>query len=281
MHASELVETAALLATHANKIIHTSARIHQDALEKYWLASRTRHDRWSRSFKTYTELIRNGTGDQERTWWTMRPVLEEILLSEVLTRVWTGIGSAYDRQRGIRDIEPILHSVLTTHLEARSRALNLMVYGQGFAIEPAVELNRLRRRAERWTDLLLSRIANDHEIQDLAFEPHRATQFAEEMGYENQQGKGGLSWEIFLASLRVAFQNGVSMTVPNSELNKRVAQSVLDCLPSDLCDSTDLPRSLWLLRLNVATDEAQSMIDAYLSLDEAPEILMTKHRSIN
>ena len=67
------------------------------------------------------------------------------------------------------------------HLEARNRAMNIMVYGRGFSIEDGVMLNRLRRRMERWTDMLLGRIMLQHDISDLAFDAQRARDFATDL----------------------------------------------------------------------------------------------------
>ena len=78
----------------------------------------------------------------------VRPVLEEILVSEVALRVWTAVLYAYDRRRQTHDAEPIARSVLLGHLEVRARALALLIHSPCLPAEDAVRLNRLRRRAE-------------------------------------------------------------------------------------------------------------------------------------
>ena len=52
----------------------------------------------------------------------LRGVLEEILVSEVLTRVWTAVLCAHDACRGAEEAGPAARSVLLGHIEARHRA---------------------------------------------------------------------------------------------------------------------------------------------------------------
>ena len=84
MHACELLPVAAIVADSATSFIRTtvSASSH---LHDYWSHSRERLDCWTREFAT------KGVGNNEDSNSVDPPfgaVLEEILFSEVLTRVW-------------------------------------------------------------------------------------------------------------------------------------------------------------------------------------------------
>ena len=87
------------------------------------------------------------------TWAAVRGELEEIITGEILTRLWSAVLTNHDRLHNTCEAEPIARSVLLGHLEARHRTLALLVSGLGIATEDAVAMNRLRHRAERWTDL--------------------------------------------------------------------------------------------------------------------------------
>ena len=83
-------------------------------------------------------------------------------------------------RRGTDEAEPVARSVLIGHIEARHRVLTLMARTPGIDAEAAVKLNRLRRRAERWTDLLVGHLADMHGVSEFAFDPQRARDFAED-----------------------------------------------------------------------------------------------------
>ncbi|MEQ8790665.1 MAG: hypothetical protein RIC55_30485 [Pirellulaceae bacterium] len=270
MHASELVELAALVATHGRALLFQVQDIPAAGMEEYWSAAKCRLDRWSRSLKQYSLEIPYATGNERvARWRTIRPVLEEILSGEVLTRVWSAVVCTHDRLRGRCEVEPVARSIYIGHLEARNRALNILVYGQGFAMEEAVTLNRLRRGVERWTDLLLAHLYDDFGIDEFAFVPERAEEFSRDLRDEARAG-GGIAWQLVLASLRAAFPRNLSRGSPSSDLNQRIAAGVLRCFDSHLFDSTGLAKSLWMVRMETAASDTAGMIDELLAIEEGP-----------
>ena len=94
--------------------------------------------------------------------------LEEILTGEILARTWTAVALAHDRRWGACDAGPAVRSVLAGHAEARHRALKMIVAGEPIASGRAAALNQLRRRCERWTDMLLGFLPPGGEASDLA-----------------------------------------------------------------------------------------------------------------
>jgi hypothetical protein len=275
MHASELVELAALVAAHGPAFLAAIEQVAQPGLEEYWTASKCRLDRWSRAIKQYSvEIPYLGGAERVARWKAVRPVLEEILAGEVLTRVFAAVACAHDRRHGRCEAEPVVRSVHIGHLEARNRALNLLVFGQGFATEEAVVLNRLRRGAERWTDLLLAHLDEQQLHQqhsnepfatrEFAFAPARVEEFAGDLRLEQYAG-GGIAWQLTLASLRAAFRRGLSPTSPNGDLNQQIAAGVLRCYEARLFDSTGLTRSLWMVRMETAAADTAGMIAELLS----------------
>jgi hypothetical protein len=73
-----------------------------------------------------------------------------------------------------------------------------------------------------------------------------------------------------LASLRTAFQRELGPVSPNANLNAGIAAAILGCFPSHLIDSTGLLRSLWLMRITSAAEDAQAMIENLLGADSEP-----------
>ncbi len=268
MHARELVELAALVAAHGPVLIRSSGEIPEGAIETYWTASKCRLDRWHRGLRRLAaEMADSAAGSRRLEGSRLRGVLEEILTGEVLTRVWTAATCAYDRHRGTDLLEPVARSVLIGHMEARHRVLALLVNGPGVDAEEAIQLDRLRRRTERWTDVLVGYLAGLHDISEFAVDPERARDFGEDLAWQSRQKGGGIVWPLVLSSLRASFRHGLSPVSPNADLNAKIAASILSFFPADVFDGTGVPQSLWLLRLTQTTSDAQGMIDALLRCD--------------
>lgn len=270
MHVREQVELAALAAQHGPALILDGQPISSAELQLYWSSSKCRLERWSRALKAYNSIPAGSKLEAAIRWGIMRPILEEILVAEILTRVWTAVLYGYDRERSICEAQPIAESVLLGHLEARSRALSIMVDSPEVDPEEAVSLNRLRRRAERWTDLLLAALVDYTEIQPLAFDISRACDFAEDLDFQRKEPGGRHTWPLTMVAIRGAFQTGLSEHSPNADVHLRVAAGVLGCFSANLFDSTGLLRSMWLVRMASSTSDAQGMIDELLS-DNAVE----------
>jgi hypothetical protein len=269
MHARELIELAALAVAHAPVLVRTSGRISESNIRKYWTASKSRLDRWGWTLRSV--LGEDGQSRQPSKaspGKLPRATLEEIITGEVLTRVWAAVLCAHDRFRGTDQAEPIARSVLVGHLEARHRVLTLLAGGPPVDLEQAFPLDRLRRRAERWTDLLIGCLVGVEDVSRFAVEPDRARQFADDFRNRSSTKGEQYVWPLLLASLRSAFQTGLSPTSPNSDLNARIAASVLASLEPELFDATGLLRSAWLMRMNHVTDDAQGMIDELLAIEQ-------------
>jgi hypothetical protein len=270
MRPSEIVELAALVATHGRLLIHAGGPIPLSNLERYWTASKYRADAWSRALKRHAT-----TSDDSRQQAALRglssveSVVEEILAADVLTRVWTAVLCGHDRARGMDEVEPIGRSVFISHMEARQRALNLVLHAPGVSVEQAVALNRLRQRTERWIDLLLGRVMLDYDASEFAVDPARAQEFCRDLR-EHAQPQSSQAWNLLLSSLRMAFRGSTADACPSAGLNEQIAGSILGCFQPEMFDSTGLFRSLWTVRLLNATSDAHGMIET-LFHPEPPE----------
>jgi hypothetical protein len=195
-------------------------------------------------------------------------LLTEILASEVLTRVWTALGCAIDGAHQEHEVGPIVRGIYIGHLEARNRVLNLMLHGQGFGVEAAVALNRLRHRLERWTDMLLGYVHTACDASEFAFDPIRLGEFADDIRSELRQPHGNLSWQIVVASLRATFAKCDPAHALNADLHERVVAGVLSCFDPEMFDSTGVFKSMWLVRMTNVAQDTQGMIDLLVAEEE-------------
>ena len=271
MHSRDMLELAALVATHGPLLIRGNWPLPSSAIEEYWSASKCRLDRWGRTLKaiaitTLPPTLPRRLAHREY----VRGVMEEILAGEVLTRVFSGLAAAYDRRRGREDAEIMSRSVHLGQMEIRHRALKLLLQAPGIRSEDALELNRLRRRTERWADLLLGYLVLTHDVSEFAIEPDRARAFAADLRDESRAAGGELAWQIMLASLRTAFREAFSQSCPNGDMNARIAAAILSCFPAEVFDSHGMFQSSWLARMLRVTDETQILLDDLFDSDEQP-----------
>ena len=195
----------------------------------------------------------------------IRPVLEEILTGEVLTRIWTAVGCACDAARGGDELVPVVLNVWSGQLEARRRALNLLVSGRGLRVDEVLSINRLRRACERWTDALLGFLVGVCPVERFAFHRQRVHEFAQAVRHNSH---GEWSCARLLGSFHAAFEQGLAPVAANPDLNRQIVEGILSCL--EPMDATSLIhfRSVWLLQIEQQTSAAQAMIDDLVAPDE-------------
>ena len=260
-----MVELAALVAIHAPPFIRGAASPPAAMLEQYWTASRCRLDRWTRLLRRLSDAIAQLPRPATLAWPRVRPVLEEILASELLTRLWTAATVAYDNSRDEEELGAVTRSIYTGHLEVRRRLLALLADSQTFEEVQAATLNQLRRRVERWTDMLLAHLARDVDVSSFAFEPDRTAEFASDLDHEAVNAQPHFTCQLMLSSLRVAFATSEPRQSPNNDLNRRIGRAILGCLGELPAGTIGVTSPLWLDRLTATADDAQHLIDDLLA----------------
>jgi hypothetical protein len=274
MHARELVDLACVLSAHGSVVIRQAGPFARSGLEEYWIASKCRLDRWSHRLSRPSPSQAGGPRPGPAP---AAALLEEVLTGEVLTRVWAAVACAHDRLQGCDDAEPVARSVLIGHLEARHRVLTLLVSATQLRAEEAIRLDCLRRRVERWTDMLIGYLTQLNEVREFAFDPDRAADFAQDLREQGKLPGGRHVWSLIQGSLQAAFSRGLTAWSPNADLNARIAGGILSCFPAEVFDSTGLPRSLWSLRLVQTASDAQGMISQLLSPEPHPDCSRLQH----
>lgn len=266
MHWRELLELAALAAQHADPLLACPEAMSAHALHCYWTASKIRFLSWSRTLGDFSAAVANERV-RPASWCYTRDVVQEIFTGETLTRVWGALLHAHDLRHHRDEAQPIARAVLLGHLEARQRATSLILTVAAVPVSDAVALNRLRRRTERWTDLLIARVMQTHDVREWANEPTRAAEFYDEFTSDRRRRGDELAWQLSLAAFRGAWLQAARYDSPNADLNARVANAVLDGLPGACFDDAGVLRSAWLTRLSTASSDTAGLISEYLSLD--------------
>lgn len=264
MHASRLVELAAFAASQHAFLIRRKASAEFWSAEQFWALSRARVNEWSRHFKACQQL-RSGSQDfcPQSFWKATEPVLEEVFLSEVAVRVWCAILATVDKDRFHGELDPIARSVFVTNLEARRRALRLLLFARGLAGVSTTSLNILRRDCEAWTDHMLARFSAVRIAQQFCFERDRFRETARHFTRRHSAKHLDASYATSLVGLRWLMATIASKRPVCAELNREIGETILSCLSVASFDGCGTPMSPWLLSAN-QTDS--------LSLDILAEI---------
>lgn len=268
LHVRDLIELAGLVAVESSTLLSESSHISRTGLESYWSASKFRFDRWGTALRKYQrEIDHIGPSWAEREWPLMVPILEEVFASEILTRVWCAVLSAYDNKQGQQEMEPTGHTIVIGHMESRNRALKLVAGCPEIHADQGLAVDELRRRCQRWTDLLIGHVAGEPDVRRLAFDSERAEDFRESVERQQKTRLARETQSIALGSLRSSFQTGLSVKSPNADLNARIASGVVACFPPNAFEPTGIARTMWFSRMQNTADDAEAMVQELLQME--------------
>jgi hypothetical protein len=281
MHACDLLELAATVATHGNLLIDTMPTLSTAGLENYWVATKSRHQRWSLDLKKYSLAVAADRHEAQKKWPAAKATMEEILLSESLARVWCAVLSRHDQILERGESEPIGQAALSSHIEARHRVMTLLLHSPSVSTAAAVDLNRLRLRIERWTDMLLASVLCGDDLYAFAFDAERAAEFADDYALPASGGFRQQAWQLTLAAIRAAFRPlRRTAQTNNGDVNAAVASAILSCFPAEAFDATGVMRSLWVVRLTNGASDTAGLIDQLIGMDRPARVMIPRsHRN--
>ncbi|HMO14796.1 MAG TPA: hypothetical protein PKD64_06495 [Pirellulaceae bacterium] len=236
MHASQLAVLGAWIAGRADEI----ALDNQISLENqidYWVNNKARFDRWHRTLKVFHSDITYPQPLHD-PWPAISLVVEEIVVSELLTRVWGAVLNQQSISKGVSDFAGIAKGSLVGHVEVRNRAIHLLLRANDDAVPVVTQLHKYVNRIERWTDLWLSLFPNVEQAAEFAFVADRVQDFKfdeEQSALDVHVDAVSKSQQanLMLSSFARSIEN-VRPRAANPDLNQRIADSVLTALPSQI-----------------------------------------------
>lgn len=251
MHCVLTADLASLLSQHGPSIIRGQRVFATSAVATYWATSRTRFELWHQTLARYRRAEESGNFQALRDWWRDHSiVMEEVLVTEILTRVVAGLVAAVESQTGDFEVGPVTHAVYLSHIEARNRVQKIMLYSKGNSVEDAVRLNRLRQAVERWTDAMIGRMATETPKNlQYAFDLPRAAHYCEDMRQMTRMSSRSTAMWLMNASMHDTLRRRTSERSALPEANREVVQSVLRMLRPTLFDSLGTLKSKWLHQL--------------------------------
>ncbi len=251
MHACRLVELAVSAANFHRALSSQHVRAETWRADEFWVLSRARANEWSRLLKECerSKSRRDLPFQPKLFWQSTEPILEEIFLAEVCTRVWCATLTAIDEQRSHGELAPIARSVFVTNLEARRRALRLLLFSKGLSAVSTLSTNLLRRDCEVWTDGLLAQISPLRVAQQFGFDRQRIQRFAQHQ-MPKVSNKTAMPKPVSIAAFQsISIQYGLSIRQMQDavcdELNSELAANILSNLPAEGFNGCGEPGLTW------------------------------------
>ena len=221
MYTRDFLDQAVLLTAHFEVVVTASQRPPERALQHFWVASRSRFDCWGLELRQCTDQLDRTNYAVDQLWLRWTPLMEEILISEIVTRVWSYLLEALDERLGIHEYSPIGQSAFRGHIDARRRVLNLILRGRQRGLPAVWRLNRQRMNAERWTDLLLGQVHQRDWVSNYAFDLERVR------GFGGMEGQRGRKASILTAASRVAFADAAEVPLDHIDMHTRMHAAML------------------------------------------------------
>lgn len=218
-------EVAAVVARHAESVLDSSQCLASPALQTYWKASRQRADLWQFSLDDALEASKRDQPLGKHTVRAVTSVIAEVLSTELVTRLWTCVLVGHERKHRTNH-ETLARRVLTDHMTARRSSLRLLTHPIALPSAEILTLNRIRQRAERWTDCLLATLPRVCVASEFAFDLDRYHEFAEDDDVMSKISSRFSGWHLLALSLRVATSGGPQTSQMRNELHRDILDSI-------------------------------------------------------
>ena len=269
MNASELVELASLTAAYGRILMRGDEPLPNESVQRYWSDSKVRFERWSSQLRRFSEEPRYvgvdaATDGGPPSWETVRVLIEEVFLSEVLTRVWAAVGIGVDRARDGFEVEPIVRNVMTGHTDCSNRAMRILLDLPEEYAADAAALNNVYEIASRWTNVLIGVMSIDQDLTELAPDQSAAIEMANELRRRVSRGEDDADHAALISPLLNSTRALSTVPSQNEDINAKIAANIVACFRPALFDGAGAMRFEWLYRMHQVTLDSQLMIDEWL-----------------
>ena len=266
----QIAETAAFASARSAFLIESTAAIPDRHLHDYWKCCRGRTMDWLRSLdRVISEASVTPPESHIQLWASAEPIIAEVFVTEILTRVWATILTAADSHRKEAIGGPIAIHTLKGHTEARNRSLTLMANTLQIPVAKMSQVDRLRRKSERWSDLLIGHLVMNYQLDEFAFESNRSVEFGQSQMREIIAATDEPVWEFVLAGVRLAFSSVDTLAAPSDVWNRGVVRSVLGSFPADSFDGTGTFKSVRRVRIERPRNYSDKVSEALFQAQKA------------
>lgn len=265
MHASQLAEIASWTAVYSETLVFGQQEQSELVAKEYWTASKSRLNRWVTALRMFQDDL-NDENRSHDPWPAIETVVQEILISEFMTRIFSATVLAHDWYQGTDELHGLAHSIHVSHIEAKNRAIRVLLAGQADNEVVFDRLNTLRRKIERWTDLFLAQVPNLVTARMFGFDSNRVSDFFNEQRH-HRGPEFSRRQHILMASFASEMKKYCSSYSANPSLNSRIGSGVMSCFPADRFDSLGLPKSARILWMEKSHTDTQVLLDELVAFE--------------
>lgn len=228
-------ELAAAVLLRADAVLGEAASVAGPHAARLWQAARTRAAAWDWEL---TGLLQAGDrealdADRQRR---AVAIVTEVLLAELLTRLWCSCLAAHERRHQSR-VGVLADRVMQDQSACRGLALRLMTHPTALPPDRVDELDAVRRRVERWTDCLLAALPVDAWRStvggvDIAFDRARCQDFAEDSDHWRRLTPSQRPFTLSELSLRVGLPGPADSVERNRPFLDAIAEVLTNAGPT-------------------------------------------------
>lgn len=235
MNLRDLAEVACTLAWYGPDVHGVGSR-GAGPLEDYWKSFRFRCHLWARALDELESTHRdNRSLDRLRINTQGNELLEEILVSELLTRVVSAIlcRPLAAPRGGSGTLRTLAWRSVTEHTLLRHRAM-ACCRTWATTVPELLRQQRLQRRLERWMDLMISPLASEGDAAEMAANRGRCLEFAREGAFLTVPGEDVALFCLHAHALKLAVPNRTVSNATRIAAHAMLAESALALVPSAL-----------------------------------------------
>ena len=219
-----LVEVALLASRVGRCAIEDRCEPSSNSLRDFWQQTRNLQKHWTSQLDAWSAET-----DLELS--QLSELSIQLFASELLVRVWSTVLLGIDRETGRDDLSRIARNAVSGLLQVRHGVMSRLLQQPGSSSQRVAEIERMRRRCDRWADLLIGNLAGRRELFEFAFEVERARDFAtESIEYDPSTGPNPVE-HLVTAGLRMAFLGQLPETPLAEPAFLKLVQSILGGLP--------------------------------------------------
>ncbi len=205
MNLRSVAEVAAVVAWYGVDQLDEFPHHQHGPLAEYWKTTRFLCQRWGRQLRT------GKTAPNQKT--QLEELAEEIIVSEFLTRCLSANLFVLGELTRQPEFTQIARKTLTEHTSIREKAFSKLDQSKN-SVSGKLRIERLHRKAERWTDLFVSRQSASDAALEAAFNCERCLDFADDWQMEQTAEAPAVSLHLQISALALA--------IPNEEINDSV-----------------------------------------------------------
>lgn len=237
-----LAEVAWLVSRVGRQMIESQSEPSPQALRDFWQNTRQLQRSWDR-------VLNDAEGAKQPG--QLEELAAQLFTSELLARVWATVLAGIDQRTGRNDLTRIANNAVSGLMQIRNRLLSQVLLRSGAYESCTADLDRLRRRCDRWTDLLIGNLSGREELFQFAFDVDRARDFAAEA---TESDLNAPPVELLIAAgLRLSFLGQLPDAALDSPAFAGMLQSILGSIPEQAFQNDgSLPVDMTARQLAVA-----------------------------